>query len=270
MQLTVRDRQVIRAVYEYGLLRRSQIQALFFSGQNTANRRLQNLFQHGFLKRHLPPVQLGEGRSQAIYSLDERGADLIAIEQGVDRAAVRWKRKDNQANFLFLNHTLSINDFRIAITLAAKQLGHRIMRWLDEREIKALGERVPVAEKRRGYLPVAPDAFFEYDFGDRQAGFFAEVDMGTMSNKRFKDKVRAYILYKTEGYYEEKFGISSLRVLTVAPSYRRLKNLKRTTEQAQGRSLFWFTTFAALSAEEILQPRWYVAGQEGTSKLFEK
>lgn len=270
MQLTQRDRQVIQAVYEYRFLRRDQIQALFFLSQNTANRRLQYLFQHGFLKRHLPPVQLGEGRPQAIYSLDERGADLIAIEQGIDRAEVRWRKKDNQAQFFFLEHTLYINDFRIGITMAAKKLGHQVSRWCDEREIKLLGERVPILQKRKGYLPVAPDAFFIYDFGDRQAGFFLEVDMGTMTNKRFKDKVRAYIAYKTEGYYEKKFGISSLRVLTVAPSYRRLKNLKRTTEQAQGRNLFWFATFAALSSEKILQPVWYVAGQEGVSRLFER
>lgn len=268
MQLTQRDRQVIQTVYEYRFLRRDQIQALFFSSQNTANRRLQYLFHHGFLKRYLPPVQLGEGRPQAIYSLDERGADQVAIEEGIDRAEVRWRKKDNQAQFFFLDHTLRINDFRIAITMAAKKLGHQVTKWCDEREIKLLGERVPILQKRKGYLPVAPDAFFIYDFGHRQAGFFLEVDMGTMTNKRFKDKVRAYIAYKTEGYYKEKFGTSSLRVLTIVPSYRRLKNLKRATEQAKGRNLFWFTTFTDLSSEKILEPVWSVAGQEGTSSLF--
>lgn len=257
-------------MHEYRYLRRDQIQDLFFTSQNTTNRRLQHLFQHGFLQRKLQPVQLGEGRAQAIYALDERGADLIAIEQGVDRAEIRWRKKDNQANAIFLDHTLRINDFRVAMTLTAEKLAHQIVRWLDERDIKALGERVPIPGKRRPYLPVAPDAFFEYDLGDRQAGFFLEMDMGTMTNKRFKEKVRAYILYKTEGYYEKKFATSSLRVLTVTSSQRRLKNLKRTTEQAQGRNLFWFTTFDALSKDKILQPVWQVAGQEGASGLFEK
>lgn len=268
MQLTQRDRQVINAVYEYRFLRREQIQMLFFPSQNTTNRRLQHLYQHGFLKRHLPPVQLGEGREQAIYSLDERGADLIAVEKDIDRGDIQWRGKDNQASFLFLNHTLHINDFRIAMTLAAKEQGHQVTRWLDEREIKALGERVPAPGKKRRYLPVTPDAFFEYDSGDRQAGFFLEMDMGTMSNKRFKDKVRAYIIYKTKGYYTKKFGTTSLRVLTVTTSHRRLKNLKQATEQVQGRGLFWFTTINKLSPEQIMRLIWQIAGQGGMAKAL--
>jgi hypothetical protein len=94
------------------------------------------------------------------------------------------------------------------------------------------------------------------------------MDMGTMTNKRFKEKVTAYIVYKTEGYYRQKFGTSSLRVLTVTTSNRRLRNLKQATEQAGGQSLFWFTTFEALSAEQITRPVWQVAGQSGTAGLF--
>ena len=269
MQLTERDRQVICAVYEHRFLRRDQIQALFFPSQNTANQRLLHLYQHGFLFRHLPPVRLGEGRQQAIYALDEGGADLVAAEGGMDREGVRWRKKDNQASFLFLDHTLHINDFRIAITLAVEKRGHRVLRWYDERDIKATGERVSMPGKQRHYLPVTPDAFFEVDLGDRQAGFFLEMDMGTMTNKRFKNKVRAYIIYKTKGYYERKFGTPSLRVLTLTTSQRRLRNLKRATERAGGRSLFWFTTFEALSAGQITQSVWHIAGQRETSSLFE-
>jgi hypothetical protein len=269
MQLTARDRQVIQAVCQYRFLRRDQIQTLFFPSQNTANRRLQHLYQHGFLKRHLLPVRLGEGRHQAIYGLDERGAVLVAAEQGVAREDVHWRKKDNRTSFLFLEHTLHINDFRIAITLSCKARGYHITRWVDERDIKTMGERVPAPEKRRRYLPVMPDAFFEVDFGDRQAGFFLEMDMGTMTNKRYKDKVRAYIIYKTQGHYEEKFKTSSLRVLTVTTSKRRLKNLKRATEGVKGRNLFWFTTFEALSQEKITQSLWHIAGQRETRRLFE-
>jgi hypothetical protein len=269
MQLTQRDRQVIHTIYEHRFLRRDQIQALLFPSRNTANRRLQHLYQHGFLKRLLPPVRLGEGRPQAIYALDERGADLIAAKDGVAREQVRWRKKDNRASYLFLDHTLHINEFRIAITLAAKEGRYRVPRWLDERDIKSLGERVPVPGKQRRYLPVTPDAFFEVDLGDRRAGFFLEMDMGTMANKRFANKVRAYIIHKTKGYYQTKFGTPSLRVLTVTTSRRRLKNLKRATERAGGRTMFWFATFEALSAKQIAGSVWHIAGQERIAKLFE-
>jgi hypothetical protein len=269
MQLTPRDRQVVQTVYEYRFLRREQIETLLFPSRNTANRRLKHLFQHGFLKRLLPPVRLGEGRPQPIYALDERGADLIAAQGDVSREEIRWRKKDNRTSYLFLDHTLNNNTFRIAVTLAAKKQGYRILRWLDERDIKTLGERVPAPGKQVRYLPVTPDAFFEIDLGDRQAGFFLEMDMGTMANRRFKDKVRAYILYKTGGHYEKRFGTGSLRVLTVTTSHRRLRNLKRTTEGAGGRSLFWFTTLQMLSPEQILRPVWQISGQERAVKLFE-
>lgn len=269
MQLTGRDRQVIQAVYEYRLLRRNQIQTLFFPSQNTTNRRLQHLYQHGFLQRHLPPVRLGEGRPQAIYSLDQRGAEIIVAESGIDRTEIRWRKKDNRASFLFQDHTLRINDFRIALTLAACERGHQIIRWLDEREIKALRERVPTPERRKAHLPVVPDAFCEYETGTRRAGFFLEMDMGTMTVRRFKEKIRAYIIYKTQGHYEKTFGMTSLRVLTVTNSDRRLKNLKHATELAQGQSLFWFTTFDILFAERILQSGWQIAGQVRRAKLFQ-
>jgi hypothetical protein len=93
--------------------------------------------------------------------------------------------------------------------------------------------------------------------------------MGTMTDKRFKNKVSAYIIYKTEGYYEKRFGTASLRVLTVTTSQRRLRNLKRATERAEGRSLFWFTTFEALSAESIVGSVWHTAGREEVAKLFQ-
>ena len=103
----------------------------------------------------------------------------------------------------------------------------------------------------------------------KRSGFFLEMDMGTMATKRFRDKVKAFLIYKRDGFYQRQFGIHSLRVLTVAPSPRRLRSLKRATEQAQGRALFWFTTQHAVGADQLLQPAWQVAGQEAASRLFE-
>ena len=271
MQLTSRDRQLVQAVYEHRLLRQDQIQRLFFPSRNTANRRLQFLYQHGFLQRLALPIRLGEGRPQAVYALDARGADLIAARLGIDRGELHWQKAGAQASFYFLEHTLAINDFRIAITQAAQRRGHRIVRWIDEREVKALQMRVPApaTDKHRRHLPVVPDSYFEYEAGSKRSGFFLEMDMGTMATKRFRDKVKAFLIYKRDGFYQRQFGIHSLRVLTVAPSPRRLRSLKRATEQAQGRALFWFTTQHAVEADQLLQPAWQVAGTDAASRLFE-
>ena len=41
-----------------------------------------------------------------------------------------------------------------------------------------------------------PDACFEYEAGSKRSGFFLEMDLGTMATKRFRDKVKAFLIYK--------------------------------------------------------------------------
>ena len=125
MRLTERDTQVVLSVYAYRALRREQIEKLFFPSQNTANTRLQRLYQHGFLERRWSPVEYGQGTGQAIYLLAEKGADLVAQQLGIDRGAVVWKESYNQVGSPFLEHTLMVNDVRIAVTQAASQAGRK-------------------------------------------------------------------------------------------------------------------------------------------------
>ena len=57
MRLTERDIKVVLAVYDYRVLKREQIQGLFFPSKNTANDRLNRLYQQGFLERRWLPVE---------------------------------------------------------------------------------------------------------------------------------------------------------------------------------------------------------------------
>jgi hypothetical protein len=144
MRLTERDTQVVLAVHEYRTLRREQIEKLFFPSRNTANERLQRLYQHGFLDRRWSPVEFGQGTSQAIYLLAEKGADLVAQQLGIDRGAVAWQASHNEVGSLFLEHTLMVNDVRIAVTQAAAKVGYTVETWLKE-ELKATIDIVQVA-----------------------------------------------------------------------------------------------------------------------------
>jgi hypothetical protein len=57
-------------------------------------------------------------------------------------------------------------------------------------------------------------------------------------------------------------------VLTVTTGERRLANLKKITEEAGGKSRFWFTTFEQLTSNTALnQPIWQIAGREGEYSL---
>lgn len=270
MRLTERDAQVILAVYQHRVLRRDQIQRLFFPSRNTANARLKLLYHNRFLDRRFVPVEYGQGTSQALYLLDERGANVTARKLGVDRGEVNWRASHNEVGTIFLEHTLMVNDTRIAFTLAAEEAGYQVSKWIEERELKADADHVvtstPGGRQRR--VAVVPDGYFILDLGDKRAHFFLEVDRATESNKRWRRKIEAYQAYTRSGKYTQRYGTRSLRILTVTTGERRLANLKGTTEGAGGGRMFWFTTFEEAMEERILsQPVWQVAGKETRERI---
>ena len=271
MRLTERDAQVVQAVSELRVLRRDQIERLFFTGKNTTNERLKRLYQHRFLERRWLPVEYGQGMSQAIYLLAQRGADLVAERQGIDRGAVGWRKSHNHVGSPFLEHSLMINDVRIAFTVAAQAAGYGVDTWVGEDELKAVGDHVYIPSQNGGQRKVAviPDGYLVLDLGDRRAHFFLEIDRATLSNKRWRERVRAYLVYTQSGRYTERYGTRSLRVLTVTTGPKRLANLKRSTEDAGGRAMFWFTTLRDTTPDRVLgQPIWQVAGEGNPASLI--
>src|ERR1700722_16407368 len=84
MQLTKRDREIIRAVHRHRFLRSPQIVALIDGGSQPVLRRLQLLYHHGYLER--PPIQLEYfhqgGSHHMVYGLGNEGAALLKREYG--------------------------------------------------------------------------------------------------------------------------------------------------------------------------------------------
>lgn len=274
MVLTDRDRRIITGVYQYRVLRRDQIQALFFPGKSktAVNRVLSRLFQHSFLKRHIPPIQYGQGFPQSLYLLEEKGANVVAEELGIDRAEVNWQPHHNQVSSMFLEHTLRSNDIRIAFVLAAEQAGHTLKRWIDESTLKGEPDYVHITTPsgKRRKVAVIPDAYFTLTLDDRTASFFLEVDRATVSNRRWQRRIKAYMKYVLTGKYQERYQTAALRVLTSTTTDKRLQNLKATTQQAIKEAnlpglarLFWFTTHEGICQNPgtlFSRPLWQVAG----------
>ena len=271
MRLTERDIQVVLAVHRYRVLRREQIQQLFFPSQNTANERLKRLYQHGFLERRQVPVEYGEGTAQALYLLEEKGADLVAEQLGIDREEITWRAAHNQVGTAFLDHTLLVNQVRLTFELAAQEAGYGIPSWIGEEELKANPEyvNIPMSTGKWSRVAVIPDGYFVLDLGDKRAHFFLEVDRATEANKRWGQKVQAYLEYTRSGKYTERYGTRSLRVLTVTTGDKRLANLKRATQRAGGGQMFWFTTVDKAVEAKVLQVAiWQMAGVRGRHTLL--
>src|SRR5260221_6982870 len=161
MELTLRDTRIIEAVYQYRVLRQDQIHALFFGASHTASqRRLALLYHHGFLERRFLTVRASYLLSPTLYMLDKRGAAHLRTALGYDEIA--WKPVDVQVGQLFLEHTLAINDVRVAITLACRAPGYELLTWESETDLKADFDRVTLRARtgQRRAVSLIPDSYF--------------------------------------------------------------------------------------------------------------
>ena len=259
LRLTDRDKEIIRAVHEFRVLRQSQIQVLFFGSRQTAQLRLSKLYHNRYLDRRAVRVLGGAASSPLLYILDERGAEVLRSEFGMD---VRSPKKDKRLGVKFLEHTIDINTVRVAITVACREHGYEIANWHDDMTLSADYDRVSIPTSRGGSrtVPVTPDSYFSVRVPRGVTHFFLELDRGTMELRRFRRKIVTYLHYYASGGYERRYRTRSLRVLTVTTTQARLTNLKKTTREAGGHEPFYFTTLDQVAPGTVLhEPIWQVA-----------
>ena len=291
--ITPRDTQMIQAVYDYRVLSTPQLYTLFFTPTlptqqpslltptTSCRRRLQRLWQHGFLARREQKVRLcSEGTKPILYLLDVRGARLLAQLYDRDETDLAWQPADNKHDTDFFEHFSASNDIRIAVTLAAKHGGYQLSVWHDEMTLKSPQMKdyvlLETSTGKKKKSAVVPDNYFVLATDTHVYHHFVETDRGTVTgeasswDKRdWAERVKTYLAYHTSGKYQERYGSSGLRILTVTTSDRRLANLKRITEEAGGTFRFWFTTFAQASPAAILtEPIWSVASKDNLYSLM--
>ncbi len=266
--LQPRDREVLKAVYGHRFLSSGQIRDMFFGCITRSNARMRKLWENECLDRHYLRPLAFHGSSQTIYSLGPRGVDMVTESLGMDRAEVKRNRdKDCQLNPFFIEHILSINDFRISFQGAVEKHSElQFERWINERDIQdeyKLHRNGRVVKHR-----IRPDGYGRYWYEGKLYSFFLELDRSTETDGKFEGKVRSYIDYSRSGRYYQTFGVRFFRVLTVTTTARRLSNLKRITEGiADG--LFWFVTLDEIREGKMFDAIWIRAGQEGTCSLLD-
>ncbi len=266
MQLTERDRTIIRLVDGHRFLRSSHIVALVGAGSQQLLRRLQLLYHHGFLER--PRAQIDYyhrgGSRQIVYGLGSKGASLLKRELGVAFRELRWGEKNRGVGRIFLEHALLVSDVMVALELGCRKVGG--VRLLSESELFRLGD----ARRGRPFkwkvkvdgslkLGVIPDRVFALETEDQSADrnpafFFLEADRGTMpvvrtnlSQTSFYRKLLAYEATWAQGIHRSQFGFHRFRVLTVTTSPARVKSLVDACSQLKsGHGLFLFTDQATL------------------------
>ena len=262
IQLTERDRMIVRCVFQHRFLRSWQIAALVGGSKQAVLRRLQLLYHHGYLERPRAQIEYFQpGGSRAFaYGLADRGAELLRLTETPSLRALEWSAKNRAVKHLFLEHALLVSDVMVSLELACRQ--HGGVRFLKSDELP-----LPAATRSRLEpfqwkvnvngnirLGVVPDCVFGLEFADQppdrnRAYFFLEADRGTMPIMRsglhhssFHRKFLAYEATWLQELHRKQFGFHRFRVLTVTTSTDRLTHLVEACRQLdRGQGLFLFT-----------------------------
>jgi hypothetical protein len=267
-RITFRDLDILVAIYRFRFLTRQLIEWVFFSGSSAdpdrrssaSGRRLQALYEAGYVERLVLPMLPGAGRAPLVYALSSRGADAVAGHLGIDRANVGWVPRYNRATPLFVDHTLAIGRLWASLTAALRGTRVEIRKWVGEGELRRLKRRVEEHPSYR-WLPVRPDGYFELWWPENHVRpCFVEIDMGTETNATIHWKMRAYHAYRRDGF-ERDYGRTSFWVLIVTSSDRRLDNLRRTVRKATDDDFCLFALLDGLHPSRVVDEWWRADGQ---------
>jgi DNA-binding Lrp family transcriptional regulator len=266
MQLTERDRDIIRLIHRHRFLRSHQIIALLGGSPQHLLRRLKLLYHHGFLER--PRAQIDYyhqgGSRHIIYGLGNKSWTFLKQELGVAFREVSWGEKNRAVGRMFLEHALLVSDVMVAIELACRKRDG--IRLLYEDQLALRSERQPFqwrVKRQDGIkLGVIPDRVFALEYLDQngqtqRVHFFLEADRGTMPVVRsgltqtsFYRKLLAYEATWTQKIHQRHLGIHRFRVLTVTTIAARVKSLLEACSQLKrGHGLFLFADRTVLEKD---------------------
>jgi len=261
---------------EYRFLYIEQIARALGESTRGVELRLKLLYHNGYVDRIKLPV---DRSNKMIYSLREKGAKLLAEAEGIGRDEIAWTRFHNQVTPTHISHLLTINDalisYELALAEAQKQgavEGYKIDRGEPNRNRISVQLQDNVGKRTRA--AVVPDAILRIVFPrNQQSLFFLEVDRGTMTKRRWQEKMAVYKAFQESPKLQERFKTHSFIVLTVAPSERRIASLAEATVALGGRRGFWYTTMDQLLPDLVLGKIWvkasdlYELRKEEVSKL---
>jgi hypothetical protein len=282
MQLTKRDREIIRLIHRHRFLRSHQIVALVASSPQQVLRRLKLLYHHGYLERPRAQLEYYErgGTRPMVYGLSAKGGLLLERELGV---AAAWS-ENHDVGRLFLDHAILVSDVMVSIELACRKSGDIRLLYEDQLALQSQRNHFQwqVKVPDRGVtLGVVPDQVFALEYADhtgqvQRMYFFLEADRGTMPVVRsglaqtsFYRKLLAYEVTWTQKVHQRKLGIHRFRVLTVTTNAMRVTSLLEACSRLKrGHGLFLFADRTVLEKDPF-SPVWQCGKSAKISALLD-
>lgn len=266
--LGLADYKILEALLRYHYLSSRQVCRLLYKpGSLTyVQTKLKYLSERGLLQRLFLPRVTQFGSAPSVYRLARKGLNYLK-DEGFDVELRYHPSEEREHSYLFLSHTLAVNDVLMALELLCRQFPQIVLNEvLHERVLKR--QPVYVEDGERGRIAIIPDSWLDLRLSNsEQMCFTLELDQGTVEQKKWRRKVRGLLAY-SKGPYQKTFKTTSLTIAVVAtPGEKRLSDLLRWTEseletlgEKKEADLFRLSSFepALTAAEEVfLSPRWY-------------
>jgi hypothetical protein len=290
IQLTRRDIKVLQAIHRYRVLHRGQVADLFFAGVDdegsSARRRLNLLYQHGYLERIPRFVSPPNNNPGPAYRLAQRGAVLLAERAGMPLVDFSyWGKAEDRDSHVsklghaYLEHNLTLSDIRLHLEQAADHAGVKVVTWLDYLDLRPSWktERVMIQlgpRHRAEDVAIAPDGYVVLATGQGRGHFLLEFDRGTETiGRQWKRKILSYKAYLTSGRFHARYHVPAhvgFRVLTVVPSMGRARSLLRAAQafgSPEVANIFMFADLTAVLKSDLTTPIWLRPGVESAQAL---
>jgi hypothetical protein len=219
--LSDRDLLILERVGALRLLCAHQVQALLFSDDRHASpataarscrRTLERLTRRGLLTRLDRRVGgVRSGSASFVYALTSLGQRVIRDDGP--------RRRLGEPSERFVNHTLSVADVFVQISVQAQQRGWELLHWQGEpdcwRTVNTLG----------GRIILRPDFYVVLDVDGYEFRWFVEIDRATEHLPAITRKCRLYHSYY-KGGYEQRLNKVFPRVLWLVPDENRVDRIR--------------------------------------------
>ncbi|HEU4327352.1 MAG TPA: replication-relaxation family protein [Roseiflexaceae bacterium] len=172
-------------------------------------------------------ARAGPGRLEAVYTLAEAGAELVAETQGREFNTL-WYADGRRRSTRNLEHSVQIGVFYAALRAALEHSGLSLIGWQHDQQLAGRDAahsgpsydrvRVPGIQEP---IAVLPDATCVLD-GQR---VFVEIDRGLTNLKSWGEKLRGFEAYRGSAALQARYGVADFVVLVVSPTESRQRRI---------------------------------------------
>lgn len=265
--------QIPVGLFQLQLATAEQLTRLHYSPKSIklVKKRLKVLTQHGYVQADAIPTRTHG--TPFYYTMSAKGMKYLE-SLGIDTSEAWRQTREVDKHALFLYHTLEINDVIIAAALLQRtEPKFYLHQFTHERELKRHPVRVQWdGEHGRQTYTVIPDAFLDFRVSGTKLGLHVllEHDRGTEEQYRFKQKIRAYLVYlKADGDVQQFGKPPAIVAFTTFEGAARLEKMRDWTQQVlaaanEGVTLGSRFLFAAMPKPLLpgtawLEPQWHLA-----------